>query len=430
MRTPLVVDAPLHARVPDVLALLHRRGFSTSSAPSPIPPHIAPALVLALRGGSLAGGTPDPSEHALLITVDGLIDMRRGVREPAPESLNALNVACTEIVALLAVPPDAASSALVPPVSLSAARSSTRLLMPATDGFAAARATTAARAGSAKVDIDELLTFLFPEAEQHSRSVGRLITVALYGPLRDGKLYGGRACARALTPRELDAEIDTIERDDVLAVFSGGGVLGDIDDVLRTARAYGDVELPRMSKAQVVALLDAARDDDGSIRFHDLQKLVLDLRAARVRDMGSLFPPRKSSAASTTAAFVPRAPLLGRGTLPCSAAATLKPPPRKSALAVWEKSSDVARARYKVDLLNTHSTSIATIQDANSATMIPALLSNILLMRPDSVSSWRTDAPFAHSRGSSSSDVLLPGTRVPGSVSAGARSKKSTRLEK
>jgi hypothetical protein len=426
-RFPLIVGPPLASRLDDVLALLHRRGFSTGAPPAPPAAPTLSALAHALRPDGPALAFAD-GDSAAVLSVEGLADVRDGARARAREALAALGDAVDETLTLLGVAPAARVRALVAPASLAAAREGARVLAPAAER-AAERAAAARRGdggGGARVDLDELLAFVFPAAEQHSRSAGRLAVFAAAGPLRDGALWGGRAGARALTPRELDAEIDTVERDDVLAAFTGGRVLGDVDAVLRSAREYGGVALPRMSRAQVVALLARVpRAADGTASFHDVQALVLAARAARVRDMRQLFPPvpAAGSAAARAPAFVPRAPLLGRGTLAASGALGPPPPPPRAAgaLDVWTKHSAVERTRATAAALHARSARIATLSDAASAAAAPALLANVTLLRDEGAAgTWDATAPFTRAPGL--------GSRVPSTADASRYSKAAKRV--
>lgn len=287
------------------------------------------------------------------------------------------------------------------------------------NSFSLSRGHTLPAPATPAVALADLERFLFPPGEQHSRSVGRLVAFALFGPLRAGQLWSGRGGTRALTRPELNAEIDAIERHDALRAYTGDSVLGDIDAVLRVARADGRYEFPRMSLPQVRAMLrDIPRDAVGDADFHDIQLLVFGARAKRVHDLGLLFPP-KPTGEEARVSFMPRAPLLGHNALSAGAEAAAAMaqlrsrigPPMAHASDVWKKVSDIDRRRHHDGLLNAKSQSIAPIADANSAGMIPALHSNILLLRHDVPGhyvggAWNNDV---HSKGR--------GSFVPGSIS-------------
>lgn len=141
------------------------------------------------------------------------------------------------------------------------------------------------------VDVDQLLSFVFPPGEQWPNSTGRLILAAMYGPLTaEGKLNGGRRSGRPLTDSEVEAMISEVERDDLLAVYTAGGVTGDVDTLLADIRAASR-KLPRMSKNQAIAMLaDLPRDSSDRVSFHDFQRRVVRARMERVRELGNMFP--------------------------------------------------------------------------------------------------------------------------------------------
>lgn len=142
------------------------------------------------------------------------------------------------------------------------------------------------------VDVDTLLSFVFPHAQQYPNSTGRLLLVALYGPLTaDGHLNGGRRGGRHASELELESMIVELEREDILAVYSAqGSVMGDIQALLTDLHAASR-KLPRMSRDQVISMLsDLPRDGQERISFHDLQQRVCRARMERVRTMGKMFP--------------------------------------------------------------------------------------------------------------------------------------------
>ena len=455
---PILVCTPLLIELASVEALFHRAGFSSNatvlSDSIALPPSILATLSSTLRGNSVSDMKQDDGAPFAVITITSLADFYTGVVVSDENAIiRALTSAAQSTLEILSVPSAAREDALIIPSSPRAARDAHTLLnavffrdsektillrtsctaasmaatlassstkMNGNVGMTRSRRTLPPPPAKSSVSISDHELFLFPTGEEHSRSVGRLIAFALYGPLRDGNLWAGRGGSRALTRQELCAEIDAIERHDALEAYTGESMLGDVDAVLRVARADGRVELPRMSLPQIRALLrDIPRDAaSGEADFHDIQRLVLAARARRVRDLGLLFP-HEPSTEEARVSFMPRAPLLGRATLSANVAATaelLHGPPMSHSHDVWKKSSEVAHRRHHAGLLNSKSQSIAALAEANSATMIPALLANILLLRHDVPGhrvggDWRNDAPYGLSRGK--------GTYVPGSVARG-----------
>jgi hypothetical protein len=176
------------------------------------------------------------------------------------------------------------------------------------------------------VDMDQLLTFVFPPGLQHPRSTGRLLVFGLYGPLTaDGRLTGGRGGTRLLTESDIKTMIEQLEMDDVMAVFTRGSVLGDVRQVAVDVKA-ASLPLPHMSRRQVEDMLaDLPRDSHGRCSFHDIQARLLAVRAGRVRDMGQMFPSVVTADPDAARTRIrPPSPKFGRGKLAQTAAATLQ----------------------------------------------------------------------------------------------------------
>lgn len=84
-----------------------------------------------------------------------------------------------------------------------------------------------------KVDVNELLEFIFPRSFQHPLSTGRLYAFAMHGPLdENANLRAGRGGKRIVSPREIDSMCLQFERDDILKV-------GADDEVEEGARYKG-----------------------------------------------------------------------------------------------------------------------------------------------------------------------------------------------
>lgn len=83
------------------------------------------------------------------------------------------------------------------------------------DGFSA----VAASRREGKVDVEELLDFIFPKSLQHPLSTGRLYAFGMYGPLdSDGKLRSGHNGHRVVGTWEIDTMCLQFEREDILQV--------------------------------------------------------------------------------------------------------------------------------------------------------------------------------------------------------------------
>jgi hypothetical protein len=146
------------------------------------------------------------------------------------------------------------------------------------------------------VDMDAFMNFVFPPDQLHPRSTGRLLVFSLYGPLTaDGVLQAGRAGKRVMSNRELDSMINEIEREDVLAMFTGGSVLCDTKTVEIEVHALSR-KLPQMTRAQVDSMLiDLPRDLMGRCSFHDIQSRLIEARKIRIEDGKKMFPALTSA---------------------------------------------------------------------------------------------------------------------------------------
>eukprot|EP01052_Picozoa_sp_SAG31_P053287 SAG31_NODE_13584_length_859_cov_1.150000_1_plen_181_part_01 len=70
----------------------------------------------------------------------------------------------------------------------------------------------------ALVWLQELLEFCIPEGQVHPRTATRLYMIGLYGPLKDGWLWGGPYNARRkLSEYEIMTMMNAVEREDLLA---------------------------------------------------------------------------------------------------------------------------------------------------------------------------------------------------------------------
>lgn len=70
-----------------------------------------------------------------------------------------------------------------------------------------------------KVNVDQLLQFIFPNALQHPLSTGRLYAFGMYGPLdENAKLRAGHNGKRVVSGWEIDTMCMEFEREDILRV--------------------------------------------------------------------------------------------------------------------------------------------------------------------------------------------------------------------
>lgn len=79
---------------------------------------------------------------------------------------------------------------------------------------------TDTRKQDGKVDVKELLEFVFPTALQHPLSTGRLYAFGMYGPLDENtKLRAGHNGKRVVSAWEIDTMCLQFEREDILQVW-------------------------------------------------------------------------------------------------------------------------------------------------------------------------------------------------------------------
>ena len=79
------------------------------------------------------------------------------------------------------------------------------------------------RPASSKVDIKQLIKFLFPPGLQHPLVAGRLIAFGMYGPLDDNlRLHSGEKGNHVVQSYELDTMCDQFEKEDIMQVYITG----------------------------------------------------------------------------------------------------------------------------------------------------------------------------------------------------------------
>lgn len=144
------------------------------------------------------------------------------------------------------------------------------------------------------VDLKKLLNFVFPAKQRYPKSSGLLSVFALYGPLdNSGQLRGGKFGSRVVTENELVAMVREIEREDLINIFTDNANLSRAQEeqVLTETANIKAKMLTNFTREQVIDLLAAVkRDEDGGLSFHTLQRLLLNLRQARVESFKEMFP--------------------------------------------------------------------------------------------------------------------------------------------
>lgn len=156
---------------------------------------------------------------------------------------------------------------------------------------------------SDRVNISELLAFLFPAGFQHPLVAGRLIAFGMYGPL-DSKLQlcSGERGMHKVQGYELNAMCDQFEREDIIQVYiSPSRPLATLSSVEkaemleganrntkttrgRLSQQMNNPQMPAFTAEQVVELFASCpRAEDGTYTFHDMQARVVQFRADRIR---------------------------------------------------------------------------------------------------------------------------------------------------
>ncbi|CAM9558209.1 unnamed protein product [Ectocarpus sp. 6 AP-2014] len=165
-----------------------------------------------------------------------------------------------------------------------------------------------------KVNVQELLEFIFPKSLQHPLSTGRLYAFALYGPLdSNSELRSGYNGQRVVSTWEIDTMCLQFEREDILQVYISGGrplfvlndaqkeeVIAQADSHLKTAKGRGYRR--QVTRGEVVDLLSTLpRDASGLVSFHDAQKLIMGYREKQIARFKVIFPEIAGGAASKQA---------------------------------------------------------------------------------------------------------------------------------
>lgn len=134
--------------------------------------------------------------------------------------------------------------------------------------------------------IDEVAAFVFPVHSQHALSSARLILVALYGPLENGHIKGGRLLKRYLNPREIDIMCDQIENEDIVSIYASslhGNSTSHAEqlDIIRQATLpfktqKGKAKFPQLTREDFQRMFASSMD------FTSFQRAALEYRAQRV----------------------------------------------------------------------------------------------------------------------------------------------------
>ena len=155
-----------------------------------------------------------------------------------------------------------------------------------------------------QVDLNQLISFLFPPELQHPLTAGRLYLFGNCGPLdENGQLRTGYKGNRILLDYELEEQCVQYEREDIIRIYQqpGSGGIGLLTSTEHEAiiaqadghlkKAKGKAMLPRLTKQDVIDLFeDLPRDANGYFSFHEAQKKIYEFREMRIKEYKLVYP--------------------------------------------------------------------------------------------------------------------------------------------
>jgi len=164
------------------------------------------------------------------------------------------------------------------------------------------------RPSNHRVDIKQLIKFLFPPGLQHPLVAGRLIAFGMYGPLDDNlRLHSGEKGNHVVQSYELDTMCDQFEKEDIYQVYiTGNRSLATLSAVEKGEMLVGanprtkttkgkltaqcnNAEMPAFNEEQIVEIFrELDTDEDGLYSFHDMQQRVVAFREERIRMLREL----------------------------------------------------------------------------------------------------------------------------------------------
>ena len=154
-----------------------------------------------------------------------------------------------------------------------------------------------------KVSMDNLLEFLFPPGFQHPLVAGRLIAFGMYGPLDSNLcLHSGEKGRHTVQGYELDTMCDQFEREDIMQVYISKkrslAALSSVDkqSLLFSANPstkttkgklqsqMSNSQMPAFTQEQIIEIFKSLpTDEDGCYNFQDMQNVIIQFRADRIR---------------------------------------------------------------------------------------------------------------------------------------------------
>jgi nucleoside diphosphate kinase len=138
------------------------------------------------------------------------------------------------------------------------------------------------------VSLDGILNFCFPPHEWHPASTGRLAVFGNYGPLAsDGNLRCGIRGDHIVSEVELKAMIEEMQREDILKVYIGNERLQREEQEEILIQADEELQkVPQKSPEEIRKMFRHLKTNNlGQYSFHDLQRVILEEREKRVKNL-------------------------------------------------------------------------------------------------------------------------------------------------
>lgn len=244
------------------------------------------------------------------------------------------------------------------------------------------------------VSLESLMRFVFPEGLQHPLSTGRLYAFGFYGPLdRNSMLRSGHKGQHVVSRWELDTMCAQFEREDVLQVYILPGrplailseqqqdeLIAQADQRIKAQTGKG--LMPQLTRAQVSELFDdIQRNQAGAMRFHEMQRTIMEFREERIKRLKVMYPKvTRKAGAATKAAKTNKSDGVSFGNQSSRTARRSKLSPDVAPPEMFLKNKGMnnnAISAYTNRLLSTRAYKICDIEGGNSA----ELTSNVRLIR-------------------------------------------------
>eukprot|EP00941_MAST-03F_sp_MAST-3F-sp1_P004336 g4336.t1 len=139
------------------------------------------------------------------------------------------------------------------------------------------------------VVLKTLMQYLFPPKQQHPSSTGRLFVFGMYGPLdKQGYIRGGKFGTHRVSESELKTMVSEIFKEDITSIYTDdiNMTMAQRNEIVAKASPMIKDCLSRnFTKTEILQMCkDLPRDDAGGLSFHDLQAMILRIRAERLTE--------------------------------------------------------------------------------------------------------------------------------------------------